>query len=98
MSPCYFAGGCKVLLVGPWHTASNEYTCMFGDTPVKAELVQDGVLSCITPGRLLLMSCGSGTDVEFTLFVIRALTCLFDFMELLAHLKPSYFLVDGPSF
>ena len=47
----HLTGGCKVLLVGPWKAdGSSEYTCTFGEKSVKAELVQDGVLSCITPG------------------------------------------------
>lgn len=41
-----------MLLVGPWRTGTSDYTCMFGDIPVRAGLVQEGVLSCITPGEI----------------------------------------------
>ncbi|XP_067950897.1 calmodulin-binding transcription activator 2-like isoform X2 [Watersipora subatra] len=52
----YSNGGCKVLLVGPWRHGEDQddssgYTCLFGEKTVKADLVQDGVLSCITPAH-----------------------------------------------
>jgi len=44
-------GGCKVLLVGPWMAESCKYSVLFDDLTVEAEMVQHGVLSCITPGK-----------------------------------------------
>ncbi|KAF6021537.1 camt-1 [Bugula neritina] len=71
------AGGCKVLLVGPWKAATNTYSCIFGDKTVPAEFVQDGVLSCITPAH----KQGSVQVTVACLDKIISESCQFEFRD-----------------
>ncbi|XP_021696358.1 uncharacterized protein LOC5577064 isoform X3 [Aedes aegypti] len=46
----YPEGGVKVLVTGPWNTASS-YTVLFDSFPVPTTLVQNGVLRCYCPAH-----------------------------------------------
>ncbi|XP_062553575.1 uncharacterized protein LOC134218497 isoform X5 [Armigeres subalbatus] len=46
----YPEGGIKVLVTGPWSTASS-YTVLFDSFPVPTTLVQNGVLRCYCPAH-----------------------------------------------
>lgn len=50
----YSEGGTKVLVTGPWLTASSNYYCLFDDKSIAATLVQPGVLRCFAPGKAVL--------------------------------------------
>lgn len=47
----YPEGGVKVLVTGPWNSASSSYTVLFDTFPVPTTLVQSGVLRCYCPGK-----------------------------------------------
>ena len=42
-------GGVKIILIGSWNAKDARYQCLFGQCPVDAELVQNGVLRCYSP-------------------------------------------------
>lgn len=54
-----------MLLIGPWRDRNSDHECIFGDTRVKAEMVQDGVLSCITPGNFPADHLPSPVTLDF---------------------------------
>ncbi|XP_076358099.1 calmodulin-binding transcription activator 2-like isoform X3 [Tachypleus tridentatus] len=47
----YTEGGVKVLITGPWHSASSVYTALFDGVSVPTTLVQNGVLRCFCPAH-----------------------------------------------
>lgn len=47
----YPEGGIKVLVAGPWHSPSTEYSCVFDNFAVPASLLQPGVLRCFCPAH-----------------------------------------------
>ncbi|CAG0920023.1 unnamed protein product [Notodromas monacha] len=47
VAPC--SGGTKILVTGPWYSATCPYSVHFGSVSVPAALVQSGVLRCFTP-------------------------------------------------
>ncbi|XP_064599533.1 LOW QUALITY PROTEIN: calmodulin-binding transcription activator 2-like [Liolophura sinensis] len=47
----YAEGGTKVLVTGPWLTASSNYYCLFDNKSIAATLVQPGVLRCFAPAH-----------------------------------------------
>jgi hypothetical protein len=49
-------GGTKILVTGPWYSATCPYSIAFGDLFVPAALVQSGVLRCFTPGKWISWS------------------------------------------
>ena len=49
----YPEGGIKVLVTGPWNSASS-YTVLFDSFPVPTTLVQSGVLRCYCPGEFFI--------------------------------------------
>ena len=42
-------GGVKIILIGSWNAKDARYQCLFGQYPVGAELIQNGVLRCYSP-------------------------------------------------
>lgn len=47
----YPEGGVKVLVTGPWVSASTNYTVLFDAFPVPTTVVQSGVLRCYCPAH-----------------------------------------------
>ncbi|XP_021372899.1 calmodulin-binding transcription activator 2-like isoform X2 [Mizuhopecten yessoensis] len=47
----YTEGGCKMLVVGSWLSATAQYVCVFDGKSVPTRLVQPGVLKCCVPAH-----------------------------------------------
>ncbi|XP_069113218.1 calmodulin-binding transcription activator 2-like isoform X3 [Argopecten irradians] len=47
----YTEGGCKMLVVGSWLSATAQYVCVFDGKSVPTRLVQPGVLKCFVPAH-----------------------------------------------
>jgi hypothetical protein len=47
----HFQGGTKVLITGPWFSASPSYGCTVDGVSLSAQFIQSGVLRIVCPGE-----------------------------------------------